>query len=408
MSNDNDSAPAGAEADWASFNHLQVAAMADPGPLIHDLRGVCPVGHSEQHGGFWVLTDYADVRQAARTPESFPSSTRLGPGAGFPYSAKFPIPSPMINDDLGRHRDFRMPLQKKFSPAMAESLEPAIRTIVTDLIDGFIERGSADLASELCVPLPALVTGELLDLPLYGRRELREWAQSIVADGPQTNAYTQLRAFVEELYDIRSADPGEDLPSYLLTLEIEGRAITRTEWVGLVVMLILAGLDTTSNGGALILHYLAEHPQVRGQLAANPESIRGGIEELLRLASPVPQHSRGVAEDCVVGGQQLKKGDVVLLHWMSANRDPAQFPDPDEYVADRSPNPHFAFGFGPHRCLGSFVAKVELRTMVEQVLRRLPDYEVVPDEVVRYTGLNRGMSNLGVRFTPGPRVAKER
>ncbi|BCB88634.1 hypothetical protein Psuf_059470 [Phytohabitans suffuscus] len=110
----------------------------------------------------------------------------------------------------------------------------------------------------------------------------------------------------------------------------------------------------------------------------------------------------------MVGGQQLKKGDVVLLHWMSANRDPAQFPDPDEYVADRSPNPHFAFGFGPHRCLGSFVAKVELRTMVEQVLRRLPDYEVVPDEVVRYTGLNRGMSNLGVRFTPGPRVAKER
>lgn len=172
-------------------------------------------------------------------------------------------------------------------------------------------------------------------------------------------------------------------------------------------MLILAGMDTTSNGGALMLHYLATHPDARAEIVAHPGQLEPAVEELLRLTSPVPQHARGVGTDTEFLGQHLKSGDVVLLHWMAANRDPAVFPHPDAFDINRKPNRHYAFGFGAHRCLGANLARVELQVLIQEVLRRLPDYQVVPAEVVRYPGLNRGMSGLGARFTPGSREEAE-
>lgn len=389
-------------AAWADFDQITAAAMDDPHTMLHQLRATCPMGHSEKYGGQWAIVSHAGVTAAARDAETFRSGD---PGPGFPV---FATSMPMIGSDPPRHRDFRLPFQARFSPGSAEAMRPHIRSVITGLINNFIERGSADLAKELCIPLPARIAGELLDLPEGNRAELSQWSARIVAEGPESSAYAQLAGFVSDLYDARVAAPGTDLASMALTCEIAGQPITREDWVLLVLMLILAGMDTTSNGGALMLHYLATHPEARAEIAAHPDQLEPAVEELLRLTSPVPQHARGVGTDTEFLGQHLKSGDVVLLHWMAANRDPAVFPDPDTFDINRKPNRHYAFGFGAHRCLGANLARVELQVLIQEVLRRLPDYEVVPAEVVRYPGLNRGMSGLGARFTPGSREEAQR
>jgi cytochrome P450 len=388
-------------AAWADFDQITAAAMDDPHTMLHELRTTCPLGHSEKYGGQWAIVSHAGVTAVARDAETFRSGS---PGPGFPV---FATTMPMIGSDPPLHRDFRIPFQARFSPGSAEAMRPHIRSVVTGLINNFVERGSADLAKELCIPLPARIAGELLDLPEESRAELSQWAARIVAEGPESSAYAQLAGFVSDLYDTRLAAPGTDLASMALTCEIAGQPITREDWVLLVLMLILAGMDTTSNGGALMLHYLATHPDARAEIVARPGQLEPAVEELLRLTSPVPQHARGVGRDTEFLGQHLKSGDVVLLHWMAANRDPAVFPDPDAFDIDRKPNRHYAFGFGAHRCLGANLARVELQVLVQEVLRRLPDYQVVPAEVVRYPGLNRGMSGLGARFTPGSREEAE-
>lgn len=380
---------------WADFDQIAAAAMDDPHTMLRQLRAACPMGHSRKYGGQWAIVSHAGVTAAARDAETFRSGS---PGPGFPV---FATTMPMIGSDPPLHRDFRLPFQARFSPGSAEAMRPHIRNIVTGLINNFIESGSADLAKELCVPLPARIAGELLNLPEENRAELSQWAARIVAEGPGSSAYAQLGGFVSDLYDPRLTSPGTGLASMALTCEIAGQPITREDWVLLVLMLILAGMDTTSNGGALMLHYLATHPDARAEIVARPDQLESAVEELLRLTSPVPQHARGVGADTEFLGQSLKSGDVVLLHWMAANRDPAVFPDPDTFDIKRKPNRHYAFGFGAHRCLGANLARVELQVLIQEVLRRLPDYEVVPAEVVRYPGLNRGMSGLGARFTPG-------
>ena len=144
-----------AQNGWSDFDHLQVAAMEDPAPLLRELRQACPVGFSEQHGGYWVLTRYPDAAAAAREPELFGSAPNPGPGPGFPFSDAYPVPIPMIGNDPPLHRDFRAPLHRTFSLANARQMAPAIREMITGLIDRFIERGEADLATELAIPLPA-------------------------------------------------------------------------------------------------------------------------------------------------------------------------------------------------------------------------------------------------------------
>jgi cytochrome P450 len=156
------------------------------------LRIECPVGHSTRHGGFYVLTRAGDVRAAARHPELFSSQANPGPGPGFPFSSGDRILSPMIGTDPPLHRDFRQPLQKKFSPSSAEAMAPHIREIITALIDEFIESGAADFARQLTIPLPSLVTGELLDLPADRRVEFQQWAMQLVAEGASSEGYRKL------------------------------------------------------------------------------------------------------------------------------------------------------------------------------------------------------------------------
>ncbi|MGE0383165.1 MAG: cytochrome P450 [Gammaproteobacteria bacterium] len=395
-----------AASGWDDYDHLAAAAMEDPAPLLTQLRASCPVGHSRRHGGFYVLTRYADCTAAARDP-LFSSSTDRGPGPGFPFGHTYPLPMCMIADDAPRHRDFRRPLQDIFSARSAAAMAPAIRATCQRLIDGFIERGTADLAEGYAAQVPGILTCELLDLPRGDRARFQGWAHEIVATGGDTDAMAQLVQYTDELYDLRRARPGDDIPSLLLGVQVQGQPITRTQWRGTVVLLVLAGLDTVANAGALALHLIGTRDDLRAHLLEDPARIRAALPEILRWTSPVPQHSRGVTAEVEMGGHRFEAGDVVQLNWLAANRDPEQFQAPDSFDVQRAPNRHLAFGHGPHRCLGEALALVELEQIIGAALERIPDFRIVPAGTVRYPSLNRAISHLHVVFTPGRRLHAE-
>ena len=385
---------------WEKYDHLEMAATADPASILTELRAQCPIGRSEQHGGFYVVTRYADCIAAAKSP-CLTSSPDRGPGPGFPFSFEI-LRMGMITDDGERHRDFRLPLAKFFSLKQAAGLEPKIRQICDLAIDSFIERGEADLVTEFTNELPAVLISELLDLPFERRHEIQGWASQMVATADPEFMH-KLAGYTEELYELRRRKPGQDIASQMLNFAIQGRPITKDEWRGLVLLLILGGLDTTANGGGFMLQMIAQQDTLRSYLIEHPDRTEQVVKELLRLISPVPQHSRGVIEDVEVGGQMFKKGDVVQLNWLAANHDPEAFENPDTLDPQRKVDHHLAFGTGPHRCLGASLALVEMKVMAQQILTRLPDYRLVEGGVELFPSLNRGMKHLRVTFTPGVR-----
>ncbi len=391
-------------ADWSSYDHLKVAALEDPVAVLKELRARCPIGHSDKFGGFYVLTRHADCIDAARDPR-FSNAIENGPGPGFPFNFHEPLRMPMITHDGQRHRDFRLQVQMLLSPREATALGPDIRRICNDLIDRFIETGEADLADQFSIELPAILISDLLDIAQERRREFQGWACDLVATGNPDPLFKMID-FTEELYEQRLASRGRDIPSRILEFSIDGRPITKDEWRGLVLLLILGGLDTTANAGGYIFRMIGLRPEIREYLLVDRSRIGRAIPEFVRMVSPVPQHSRGVTEDAEIGGQQFRKGDVVQLNWLAGNFDEEAFPDSETFDPDRRNIHHLGFGHGPHMCVGRHLALVELEVMVDTVLERLPDYQVVPGGTERFPSLNRGMSHMRVTFTPGKRLAR--
>lgn len=388
--------------DWNDYDHLKMSAMEDPAHYLGELRSKCPVGYSKQYGGFYVLTRYADCVTASMDPR-FSSMPENGPGVSFPFRQES-LRVSMIHDDGDRHRDFRMQAQRFFSPKAVNAMRARIVEICDDLIDSFIEAGEADLSDQYSIELPTRLIADLLDLPGGRRREFQAHAASVVGtNSPEATQF--LTDYTAELYDVRRANPGEDIPSRILDFEIDGRPITRDEWRGLVLLLILGGLDTTANAGGYIFYMIGKDPELKRYLAEEATRIPGAVPEFIRRISPVPQHSRGITEEVEIGGQVFRPGDVVQLNWLAANHDPAIFDNPYEFDPNRNNTRFLGFGHGRHICMGRHLALLELEVMIERVLTRLPDYELIKNGVRRFPSLNRGMSQLRVRFTPGRRLA---
>jgi cytochrome P450 len=387
-----------ADAGFAGFDHFSTLCLdEDPVPLLRELRESCPVGHSDTYGGSWVLTRYEDIWEAARQPESFSSAGGVSvPSHGMP-------PLPPIEYDPPVHTLFRGPLIPRFSPAVIATYEPHARAVVTDLIDSFIEDGAADIAQQLTVPLPAIVNTPVLGIPLADRERFQQWAVTLMASGGQDiGAISECMAYFLELYELRRTDPIDDIPSLLLGIRIDGEQITGEQFVLAMVMLMSAGLDTTTNSGSHMLYYLARHPEQRRLLVDEPERIPLAVEELLRHITPLPSLFRTATHAMTLHGRRISAGERVQLCWMSANHDPREFPDPETIQLDRRPNRHFSFGIGTHRCLGAALARLELRVLLEEALPRLGDYRVVSPPS-RYSSATRGISNLHVTFPPGQR-----
>jgi cytochrome P450 len=386
---------------FADFDHYtRLCLDEDPVPLLRELRETCPVGRAETWGGSWVLTRYEDVWEAARDTGSFSSApTVANPSHGMP-------PLPPIEYDPPVHTRFRTPLIPRFTPAAVAKYEEHAREVVTGLIDDFIESGQADLAEQLTVPLPAIVNTPVIGIPLADRERFQRWAIALMSSGgADVEAITSCMDYFAELYQLRTREPRDDIPTLLLGVEIDGKQLEVEQFVLAMVMLMSAGLDTTTNTGSHMLLWLAEHPDQRRLLVEEPSRIPWAVEELLRHITPLPSLFRTATRSMTLHDREIADGDRVQLCWMAANHDPAEFPAPDTVRLDRTPNRHLSFGVGPHRCLGAALARMELRVLLEETLPRLGDYQVT-EPPIRYSAATRGISRLRVSFRPERRVLR--
>jgi cytochrome P450 len=372
----------------------------DPYPTYARLRNECPVAHSDQFGGFWMLSRYHDVKDVARNPELFTS----GQGVTLPPAGN-PMPFLPIELDPPEHAKYRRALQAWFSVRAMEKLEPRIREIVIELIDEIAPRGEADLAQALAVPVPPIVIALLLGLPQQDWPRFCELGHDMVAAAEAEDqergavCAMELLTYLNAQIDDRRSNPADDMLTRMLSIEIDGEPIPSESVLALAFFLLMAGHETTIGGISLMLMHVAKTPGVKQRLLDDPTLVERAVEETLRFEPPVQSLARTVAHDVNVGGVDLTGGDRLVLSWASANRDSTVFADADQFVLDRARNPHVAFGDGIHRCLGASLARLQMRVVLEEVLNRIPNYAITDEaEIVIGGYLARHVTRLPVRW----------
>lgn len=382
------------------FDHLALSELENPYDEIRELIEKCPVGYSEEHDGFWVLNKYKDVSAAARDPLLYSSQLR---GSSIPNHG-FPVTMPPIESDPPQHTQYRGPLLHRFTPRAVRAYEDETRAYINELIDGFIERGESDLATELTYPLPTRIATKFLGMPVDDGPRLQQLASSLLEGNGDVDVIEEVVDYLVAFYENTIANPGDGIPSIIASLEVDGQTIGEDQFIFVMTVIFMAGLDTTANAGAHILLYLARNVELRDTLIKDPAQIPVAVEELLRYLSPLPLLARTTTEDVEIEGEKIPKGERVGVHWMAANHDPDEFPEPDSFILGRTPNRHLAFGVGPHRCLGANLARMELAVLIEVVLARMPDYRIIDEKVSHYRGTVRGIDRLPAVFTPGKRM----
>lgn len=385
----------------ANFDHTDPAQMNSPQAMYAALRAQCPVGRSEKHGGFFVAARYSEAKRVFEDYQNFSSST----GVGIP-----PHPYQMLPIDLDppQQTAYRRILNKPFNPENIARKRGEIEAEVNRLIDDFIERGTADLATELVRPLLPAIVLPFLGVPIEDREQMSDWIEYLTrgraTDMPGVIATGEkIGGYLMGLAARRRAQPrDEDIISVLLDAQVDGAPLSDEQIFRTLFIILFGGLDTTSSVMLEALMFLSGNPDEKQRLARGERDWVMAIEEFVRYTSPVQGLRRTVVKDAQLDAQALKTGDWVFALIGSANRDEAVFPDADRCLLDRKPNPHIGFSAGAHTCLGRHLARLEIEVLLGIVLARLPDYRVVegftPDYLV---GEARGMKSLPVRFTPG-------
>ena len=396
-------APRPAVADFATdFDHTDPAWVGDPFPIWDDLRARCPVAHSDRYGGVWLPTRHEDVSAIAYDTDHF--SSRGVVVAEVKPQAEPPIGgAPPITSDPPFHAFARRLLLPAFAPRPIQALEPVTRQLCRDLLDRIGDATECDAAVDYAQDIPPAVIARMLGLPPEDDERFRGFIHDVLESiTDDEEAVMGKEEGLDSYLDRHIADhvehPRDDLISYLLDVEIEGTRLSPEHVRGTVLLLLIAGIDTTWSAIGAALWHLATHADDRHRLAAEPELMGQAVEELLRAYAPVTM-ARIVAEDTELGGRRMAAGDWVLLPFPAANRDPEVFEDADRVVLDRAVNRHAAFGLGIHRCLGSNLARMELTVALEEWMARFPDFELAePDAVTWSAGQVRGPRRLPVRL----------
>jgi cytochrome P450 len=377
--------------------HSDPAFLADPYAGLDQVRRD-RVFFSESQGGYWVLTTIEDIRAALQRPEVFSSREFAIPTGVYPRTMR-----PLALDPP-EHGRYRQPLAPLFAPAAVATREAEMRRVAVGLIESFVADHAADLVEALARPFPTTVFVSMLGLPPDEAATFERWNHDLLhAYGePEIRAaaagsiLTYLGQVVAER--MASAAPSGDLFDVLLAARIDDRPLTHDEVLDYAFMLFIAGLDTVTAVLGFSLKCLASQPQLQKELRADPSVIPAAVEELLRAHSIV-NTARVVTTDTPFAGVQLRAGDRVLLATALASRDPAEFDDPAEVRFDREVNRHLAFGAGPHRCLGSHLARLEMRVVIEELVGRLPVFAIAEDApIVIHGGGVFGIDRLPVRW----------
>jgi cytochrome P450 len=388
------------EVPHIDFDHNDPAFLQNPRRTFHDLHQRCPVGYSTRFDGFWVLTRYADIVAALHDTRAFSSAS----GVTLP-DANAPVAFVPLESDPPLHPHYRRILQREFSRGRMRGVEDAIRDLTNDLIDGFAERGAADLAVELAWPIPAMIIARLMGFPRADWARFKELTERLLATSRAEDLEANFEVALEyctwvlEVLDERRREPRDDMLTRIVEAEVEGRPITEDEALGLTMVTIIAGHETTVGGiGALLMHVAAD-PELKRRLMADPLLLPKAVEEAVRLETPIAGVARTVTADAEVGGQCLRQGDKVWVAFGAGNCDEAEFTEPDHFDVDRSPNRHLGFGDGIHRCVGAPLAQLEMKIVLEEVLKRIPDYRIDdPGSVIFGGGQSRMLLHLPVRW----------
>ena len=385
--------------NWATeFDHFDPAYAADPFAVWDELRIACPVARSARFREMVIPTRHAEIEAVARDTATWSSRSPLV--ADFGSMADFGILAPPISSDPPYHTSFRKLLLPFFSPQRMEALRPAIEEHCDVLLDAIGEAGVCDAAVDYAQHIPVHVITLLLGIPREDGELFRSWIHDLLEVGPTDieQAAIGLLGFGDYLSQQiqRRLDEGmgDDLISFLLQAQLDGRSLSADEVFGGCLLLLVAGIDTTWSAIGASLWHLAAHPEDQQRLRAEPDLLPTAIEELLRAYAPVTM-AREAAVDTELGGCPVRAGQPLLLPFPAANRDPALFDRADEVLLDRSPNRHVAFGVGIHRCLGSHLARLEVTVAVERFLARVERFELAAEGEVRWSaGQVRGPREL--------------
>lgn len=401
--------------DLSDINLLDLDRFAEGPP--HDwfayLRAHAPVylhpDRSER--GFWAVTKFDDIKTVASTPEVFSSSYLRGGtvvlGHGGIDTTYQTAPKAMNTLDAPEHLKYRRLTTRAFSARSVDALAPAIRKAAATLIDEALTKDVVDFANDIAAKIPVQAIGELLGIPPEDRYLLEEWTNTLMgsedpelASSPDevAQASAQMFAYGNKLKDLRRAEPKDDLMSRLLAAEVDGERLTDEEIAGFFALLVIAGSETSRNVMAHGLIGVLQDPDTYPQLVADPGLARAATEEILRWSPAVYYLGRHATQDFVLNGQEIKAGDRVAMFFASGNRDEDKFDDPDRFDIHRNPKEHLAFGAGPHSCLGSHLARLEITVVFEELAQRVRSVRLVDKPRYLRSNLAGGVKHLPVSF----------
>jgi len=409
------------------FSHTDLTdptVYDDPWAFYAWLRDNHPVWWDE-HSGLYAISRHADVMEISRDAERFSAAQGVRPVS--------PVPLSIVSMDDPEHARQRRLLSRGFTPRQVRSLTDHVRQLTNDVIDDVQESGQIDFVGDLAMHVPLIVISELLGLDPGLRQTLYQWSDAMIGgegcDSPDdpamvraTEAFVDYTTLITEVIEARRAEPRDDLISILTSAYDEGALsydddhkanydgesglasdLSNDELLMFCVLLMVAGNETTRNAIAGGMRAFTQFPAERDRLVANPELIDSAVEEIVRFTSPVLNFTRTCVSPVTIAGVDLVPGDRVLLLYQSANRDAAVFDEPDVFRIDRDPNPHLAFGFGPHYCMGANLARMEIKVVFEELFRRLPDIAVTnPDALPDRSpsAFVAGIHHLPAHFTP--------
>lgn len=389
---------------------LDTFARGVPHDQLDLLRAEAPVYfHPESDGaGFWCITRHDDLHRVSHEWPVFSSEWGISLVEAASDEELAQQRMMMLMMDPPRHTRLRLLVNKGFTPRMVERLHDRVRAIAADIIDSIAPRGECDFVVDVAAELPLQVIAELMGVPHEDRHQLFTWSnQMIGSQDPEyavseevaRNAMLEMFAYANDLATAKRADPGDDIVSALLHAEVDGERLSDLEFDLFFELLAVAGNETTRNLISHGLLALVEHPEERALLLAHPELLPNAVEEMLRYSSPVMYMRRTARSDFELRGETIRAGDKVALWYVAANHDPEVFDDPHRFDITRSPNEHAAFGGGgPHFCLGSHLAKLEIRVMFEELLRRIPRMELAGEVSRLRSNFINGIKHLPVEF----------
>ncbi len=385
------------------------------------LRDHDPVHWSEKDD-LWLVTRHDDVSEVSKNQGLFTSAEGVRPGN--------PAKLGLIDEGEPRHTAMRGLINRGFSPRMVGHLEVVFREIVDEALDAIAKQGRCDFVDDIAVPLPLLLIAEMIGIRREDRERFHQWSDAMIgADGNMDDpevmaragqAFMDYSAYVGEIIEDRRRNPKDDLVSILVGAKDQGLIgefdgnelpgadrlpsehmdLANDELTMLLVVLMVAGNETTRNGLSGGMQLLIEHPEQRQKLLDDPTLIPSAVEEMVRLVSPVRSFGRTVTRDTELRGQEIKQGQKVLIVYPSANRDPEVYERPDEFDVERNPH-HLGFGIGQHFCLGANLARMEMRVAFAELLRRFPDMTYSDGgPVLKPSALVRTCLQMNVQYTP--------